>query len=114
MTLKALSLQLAGLLDEAGGDHALKLLDGLASLNPQARSELLEKFQAQLAEVAKHESNNYQPGVEEDKLFNSILEEVESGKIFSGKRFQVLNGPQSQEHLAEVIDLQAFRRKNKQ
>lgn len=115
LTLKALSLQLATLMDEAGGESALKLLDKLASLNPQTRKLAIDKFSAELDQILIEDGGNnvYVPGEAEEKIFQSIMSEIDDGSFFSKRKLEVLSGPKNQEKLGDIIDLQAFRQKHR-
>lgn len=82
-TLYSLQLQLKSLLEEAGGDHAVELLDLICTLNRSEQRIVLKVFKATLDRLVAHNvrfSNREDQALKklEDNLYSDILSAYES------------------------------------
>lgn len=101
LTLKALRLQLATLMDEAGGQQTIDLLDNLSEMQPEARDILLRVFN-QAAEALSGKTDLKLKDISdfEEELLEGIISD-----------FQALNSPgKTICENGEVIDLNAYRK----
>ena len=115
--LFSLQLQIKTLLEGAGGDQALELLDTLCTLNKSEQRVALQVFQRCLARVAESEQNLCSTEDRalkefEEQLYQDIAQAMHEGSIrerpVAARRFEVLDGGKGENEAP--IDLEKARK----
>ena len=110
LSLKAIKLQLATLMDEAGGEQAIELMDVLSDLNPAKRDIIIKSFIETVEKLSeKDPSLRLDSTALEDQLFNEIVEDIEKTNQVEKKfQLEIVNTVHKSAG-AEVISLDAYR-----
>lgn len=121
--LFSLQLQINTLLEEAGGDSALSLLDSLCKLSKSEQHLALKVFQRTIEKLIagdtrlKSESDKELENFEEE-LFDGLLNDIRSRLVETrtGKKLSILDGGKAKleshplDNNGSIIDFQAARK----
>ena len=94
----SLQLQLKTLLEDVGGDDALRFLDCLSTLNPSERSLALKVFQSVIAKISNGTRRLETDGDKalkefENNLYDDVLASMrEAALAASSKRLEIVRG----------------------
>ena len=77
LSLKAISLQFATLMEDVGGKQTVALLDGLADLAPENRDKLVSIFLEATSQISATENKQVDISKFESELYDGIIADFE-------------------------------------
>ncbi len=117
-SFNSLKLQLASLLEEAGGDHALSLMDSLANLSRTEQEIVLGVFNRVCGRIAEGErllsDTDKELKAFEENLYQDVIKGMCAFKEGqASNKLEVLKGGKTKRTSTSPIDLESARRNRK-